>query len=228
MKRTMMLFSFMALSIIGCGQTEKEVQRQIEKGYADLKNEFRMSALLAKGKGVDRPSILGEYRTFVKGISSVDDKGTITSTGPSSFPHGPLGDYIPTKEKGMRIEGKAFKEGGTPGQPNRWEIYVGKYKQVRFEFYPAEDATAPLPGENPKPTIVSIEASPRFITPDTYAGLETTYNPETGIVIVDTVSQSPNVNHRYVGYGYPSDGARAQYQTNCYFDVIVSESVSKK
>src|SRR5690606_1440817 len=96
--------------------------------------------------------------------------GTLGDSAPSV-------DYAPSAANGMRIEGVIQSGNGNSGQPNRWEVYVGKFKNLKLEFYAGAGRTG----------IVNSEFYSRREDDGTVddIGLMRGYDPSTGLLIID-------------------------------------------
>jgi hypothetical protein len=163
---------------------------------------FRMAPILANGTRVTAtPTRLGEYRTRTKTSSS-----TASDAAPTD---------APSSTNGMRIY-SAYRAGaGGSGQINEWEIFVGKNKQVKTEFYSGTGKSG------------NIDIQYEVINSGglRYRGINVnSYDPTTGILFltawVDTTTIEDNIGR------VKTSGAQVVLQNNCYFDVIVSENAA--
>ncbi len=162
---------------------------------------FRISDYLANGTRVTTtPTKLGEYRTLIKSINTFD---TFTDTTPTS-------GWTPTTTDGMRLDAKGYNAAGTSGQPNRYEIFIGKGKKYVVEAYRTTARTG----------FVSVD---RYVTSsNTEYGTSFSYDPSTGVLVaVVDVNQNTTTN-RHFGYSLESGSGGANV-TNGYFDIIVSD-----
>lgn len=162
---------------------------------------FNISSIIANGTRVtSTPAILGEYRTYIKDASAT----TGTDNAPSA---------APSVTNGMRIYAVNYASAGTSGQINRWEIFVGKNKYIKPEYFSSAGKTG-------------------YISPDYYdyntgvvrVGLLYNYDPVTGVAIIDSMVQSSFTTSRYVGNAIPTGGGAYSNPTDCYFDLVVSEN----
>lgn len=161
---------------------------------------FRISSYLANGSRVtgSAPTALGQYRSYLRNASAA----TFTETN---------GDptTAPTAADGIKIyEGKAWGTVDTNNQPTRYEIFVGKNKQVKSEWYKSAGRTG------------AIFTDPQVISTSDVGYVES-YDPTTGIytVTANLLAGGTRTNH-YAGID--SDG-NAEL-TTAYFDLIVSEN----
>jgi hypothetical protein len=159
---------------------------------------YRISSYLANGTRVTTtPTALGQYRSQLRQASTRfwnDTNGTPTA--------------LPSVANGIRIyNGAAWGVADTTSQPTRYEIFVGKNKQIKMEWYSGAGRTGFV---DPTPGVRS--------TVD--LGYTTNYDPTTGVLTV----------FRPVGQGSGSSGHQIwdsngdTNATNPYFDVVVSEN----
>jgi len=88
---------------------------------------FRASDFLKNGTRVtgSAPTELGEYRSYLRNAGAVNY--TETNGDPTDDP---------TSEDGIRIyNGNAFSAADTNNEPTRYEIFVGRNKDIVWEFY---------------------------------------------------------------------------------------------
>lgn len=154
-----------------------------------------------------RPTSFGEYRCMIKvanSASCIDD----------------VPDVPPDEKSGMFIYAVGRGADGTPGQTNRWEIYIGKNKKLQYECYYGEHREFGDDGG-----IVSAQPSYQLLSTHfaffAFFGLLTSYNSYDGVAIVDTVQQGAVSPLRNVGVLYKSDGQEPQGLQSCYFDILV-------
>lgn len=161
---------------------------------------YWISSFLANGTRVTAaPTKLGEYRTYVKSSSS----NSGTDNAPSAQP---------SNSNGMLIYGVNYATAGTSGQPNRWEIFVGKNKTVRPQFYSSTGRTG---------YVATVLAFPDG---STTIGLNKSYDPTTGVLVIDAMTGRSGDSGRYVGYSLATAGGSAAAVSNAYFDIQVSEN----
>lgn len=161
---------------------------------------FNISTIIANGTRVtSTPTQLGQYRTYTQ-VGS-------TNTGADNAPSG-----TPTSADGMRIFSVPFTSSGTSGQPNRWEIFVGKNKVVRFQPYSSTGRTGWIN------TDISIRNTAE------QNGVGQSYDPTTGVFIIDTIEQNSTTTNNFVGEVLTTGGGASTFPTDCYFDLIVSEN----
>ena len=164
--------------------------------------EFLISHVLVNGSHVSgTPDALGEYRGLIK------DSGTRTATV-----NAPTGGYLPTAADGMQINGSFnFASAGVSGQPNRWEIFVGKNKVVRPLWYSGTGRTG------------NVAVDSRTIS-TTHYGTSFEYDPTTGVAIIDAIDQDSTITTRLAGRKIATGGATEPLDSSTvYFDLVVSE-----
>jgi len=165
---------------------------------------YRMSNILVNGTqltGGTAAASLGEYRTFIKNSSS--DAGAVDTSAAS----------VSTAD-GMLIHSDNYATAGTAGQPNRWEIFVGKNKAVRLEFYKDTGKAN------------ALDPQMQMSNTDTYVvGTRHSYDSTSGILYVDTMSQDSDCTNRSCGT-YLTGASGFQVGTDAYFDVIVTDPVA--
>lgn len=162
---------------------------------------FNISSVIANGTRVTAiPTLLGQYRTLIKDASALTASDDAPSTGPSVA-------------NGMQVFAVNYATAGTSGQPNRWEIFVGKNKVVKPQFFSTTGMTGNMSGD------LFISGSDA----NTY-GTEFSYDPTTGVAVVDCIFQSSSTTNRQGGFSIPSGGGAMSNVTNPYFDLLVSEN----
>jgi hypothetical protein len=163
-------------------------------------DQFYISNLLSVGTRVTAtPASLGEYRTYQKTSSSFAGTDNAPTTGP-------------TLADGMRIFSVPYASAGAAGQTNRWEIFIGKNKVPKLIPYANAGRTGNIDIGNDFGTL-------------TY-GLMNSYDPTTGVMVVDTMTQFSSTTSRYVGTTLPTAGGAYGQPSDCYFDILVSEKVN--
>lgn len=160
---------------------------------------FNISSLLQNGTRVtgSAPTQLGQYRSYLRnanGVSYTETNGTPTAT--------------PTSADGLLIyDGNGYNANDTNNQPTRYEIFVGKNKTVRWQFYASAGRTG------------FVDVTPSSLSSIDY-GYFTNYDPTTGIAaIVANRVDTGSTAHRA---GNAGDGGNNV--TNSYFDIIISEN----
>jgi len=159
---------------------------------------YRMSSILANGTRVTgaAPTKLGEYRSRRKG----SPLGTIVDDSPT---------VSPSSTDGMRIYGNENAAStGTSGHIEIYDIFIGKNKNYRVEYYSATGLTGEVCTDS-----VSIGTA-------TWGAVEA-YDPTTGVLTINAETIfSGSETARYLGYAPDTRVSVA----NGYFDVIVSEN----
>lgn len=160
---------------------------------------FRISDILANGTRVTGtpPALLGEYRSYLRNANAASY--TETNGSPTASPSSADGILV--------YEGNAYNVADTNNQPTRYEIFVGKNKAVKFQFYAATGRTG------------FIDISPSSLAGFDY-GYFTNYDPTTGIaaIVANRVDAGGTV-HRA---GTSGDGGNNV--ANSYFDIIVANN----
>lgn len=158
---------------------------------------LRMSEILANGTRVTTtPAAIGEYRSQLR----AGNTHTYSDTNGTPSP-------LPTAADGIKIWTPAsFATADPSGQPSHYEIFVGKYKAVRPEFYPNSGRLG------------DINVETQFSAGTCY-GLSYSYNPTTGIFSV--------YNYLNGTVTSTSTGISIDNQTNyqsTFFDLIVADN----
>jgi len=164
---------------------------------------FRISTFIKNGTRVTAtPTVLGEFRTYVKTISA--------QTGTDTAPTQTQSDMA---LNGMRIFSTVFASAGTGGNPDRWEIFVGKNKNIRFEDYESTGRTD------------LIDTTLHETANETeYYGTMKSYDPTTGLVVIDSIIQNASTTTRAVGRTQNTAGAAPSTVTDAYFEIVVSDN----
>jgi len=160
-------------------------------------SQFRISSYLANGTRVtgSAPTALGQYRSQLRaaaGTSFSDTNGAPT--------------IAPSASSGIAIYYNTYSAGDSSGQPSKYDIFVGKNKNVQFKFY----QTTGFSG--------FVDVTP-FLSGTSSFGYYTSYDPSTGIATI--------VKNHYgtstANAGVDSSGT-APVSTQIYADIIVSEN----
>lgn len=162
---------------------------------------FYISSILANGTRVtSTPTQLGEYRTYVQSASTGTGTDNAPTTGPSAA-------------NGMRLyAGPVFASAGTSGETNRWEIFVGRNKNVFFETYENTGRTGGYRYDY-------------FVDGNVAEGVKLHYNPTTGIFIVDAIATYSVISSdNRLGRQLLAAGAGTAPVYNAYFDLKISEN----
>lgn len=147
------------------------------------------------------PANPGEYRTYQKSSNSFAGTDNAPSVGP-------------TAANGFRIYSVVYGNAGTSGQTNRWELYVGKNKSVRFQFYASAGRTGWI-------CVDTINTGADTI----WFGIDYSYDPTTGVVVVDAMTQATGTTNRPIGRSIGTGGAAYSSPSDCYFDVFVQDLI---
>lgn len=171
---------------------------------AENSKVFKASAYASNGLNVTAtPANLGEYRTYKKNAAAL----TGTDDAPSLA-------YSPTAFDGFRIDGSVnFASAGTTGQPNRIEIFIGKGKHPTIEAYFGAARSG----------AVNLKVEPS--TPTVFYGVSFSYDPTSGVMIVDAIEQLSGTTSRFAARSMPTSGTASSDIGNIYFDINVSDNV---
>jgi hypothetical protein len=139
---------------------------------------FKISSYLTNGTRVtgSAPTQLGQYRSYLRNASA--NTYTETSGTPSAAPSG---------ADGIKIWNAAWASGDTSAQPSKYEIFVGKNKNVSFQFYGSAARTGVY---DPAPNYSSTF----------YVGTVKNYDPTTGIVTITGINGSGSTAGAAVGW----------------------------
>lgn len=151
---------------------------------------YKISSYLASGTRVTTtPANLGEYRTMIRNTSA----NTYADTSGATI----------TNADGMRIFNQAWATAATAGQPNRWDIFIGKNKNYRVDFYSSAGRTG------------GIDASPGIDTSVAFIyGVFKQYDPTTGVLSI----------FPYINSAATSTARIDVNNASAYFDVTVSDN----
>ena len=162
---------------------------------------FRISNFVANGTRVTAtPTKLGEYRTLIKDNAAQTQSDNALSQTDANI-----------AADGMKIFSTSGTGAGTSGEPNRWVIFVGKRKHVKFRYFSSVGKTGVINTD-----FVHVSAS-------TEIGLFNHYDPTTGLATINCPIVQSNTT-RNVGNSYSSDTAGNALPTDCFFEVIVSDN----
>jgi hypothetical protein len=164
---------------------------------------FRISNVLANGTRVtgSDPTRLGEWRALRRNASA--RTYTDTNANPS---------IQPSSADGIAIyRGNAFSTADDVNAPTRYQIYVGKNKYIKQEWYADAGRTGFINSDYTQNAGGSVEY-----------GYVTNYDPTTGIFEINrpTLAGGTATSH----FGGVNDVGDADTAGNVYFDVIVSEN----
>lgn len=160
---------------------------------------FSIASVVANGTRVTgvQPSVLGQWRSQLRNASATTF--TDTNGSPSTSPNA---------NDGMKFwAGNGFASADTNNQPSRYDIFVGKNKNIKFVFFAATGKSDPV---DPSVYVQAADA--------TIYGTYHFYDPTTGVATImhgtDGVDTTAFIG-RTNSFGNPSNG---------YFDIIVSEN----
>jgi hypothetical protein len=113
----------------------------------------------------------------------------------------------------MRLHPSDYSAAQTSGNISLWDIYVGKNKSVKVEYYKSAGKTGRVS------TDFYIYSSD-----STSVGVRQSYDPTTGVLTIDAgIASSVSETSRFLGLDNGTDGTSVV--NDGYFDVIVSENV---
>ena len=159
---------------------------------------FRMAPILANGTRVTTtPAALGEYRSRYKSGASAN---TFTDVAPTT---------AITAADGLRLHAKDYTNAQTSGEIGMYDIFIGKNKSFRIEYYASTGKTGNAL------TDYAISSSTGAL------GVRHFYDPTTGVLTVNAATNDLSTNTSRL-FGIQTDGTNL---SNGYFDVIVSENV---
>lgn len=161
---------------------------------------FNISSFLANGSRVTAtPTALGQYRSYLR------NAGAFTFTETNGNPTSP-----PTAADGVKIyQGNTFASADTNNSPTKYEIFVGKNKNIKLNWYKSPGRTGFIDTDPNNDQNNSLNI-----------GYLTNYDPTAGILTV--VAQRKNGTGFSHVSGVDSDGA--SNISGAYFDIVVSEN----
>lgn len=139
-------------------------------------SSFKISSYLANGTRVtgSAPAKLGEYRTLRRDASDT----TFTDNAP---------DTSPSVSNGIRIYGgNGFGSQDTSGEPTRYEIFIGKNKHYKVEYYKSTGRAD------------RFSAAPHISGTNGYGVLEA-YDPASGILSLTQLATGATTSAGFVG-----------------------------
>jgi len=162
---------------------------------------FKISNFLVNGTRVTggAPTTLGEFRSQLRNASAV----SYTDTNGSPIP-------LPNTSDGVNLfGGNGWASADTNNQPSRYDIFVGKGKFVKFEFFANAGRTGIVTTDLfHKSAFNNMQGSLAF------------YDPTTGVATVHVGVNSAATNANGVGF---SDGGETDVQ-DAFFDITVSDN----
>lgn len=164
---------------------------------SSISRTFQISSYLVNGTRVTTtPAALGEYRSRSK---TTVTSNTYADNAPTT---------APTAANGIKLDSANYASAQSAGDISLWNIFVGKNKHVKLEWYRTTGRTG--------------EAYPDFfVSNSTDAhGVNWSYDPTTGVVTVDAGTNILTTNTTRLAV---RDSSNTGYST-AYFDVIVSEN----
>lgn len=160
---------------------------------------FNVSSILQNGTRVtgSAPTQLGQYRSYLRNAGA----STFTETNGSPA-------ISPTSTNGITLyDAASLAAGDSSNQPSKYDIFVGKNKTIKAQFYSSTGRTG------------FVDVSPN--SPNTSSfGYYQDYDPTTGIY---TIAGSTVGTASIMAPGIDSSGG-ALVSSPIYFDIIVSEN----
>ena len=159
-------------------------------------SSFKISSYLASGSRVTAtPTALGQYRSIILGG---------TDSAPTASP---------SAANGMLLYGNVRIGSGTAGQIGYYQIFVGKNKSIKWEFYNTTGKTG------------FLDVTPGFDSANTLSyGAFYGYDPITGVAWINAFdAHAGSTASGNVGSGFDATGTRTTYASG-YFDITVSEN----
>lgn len=165
-------------------------------------SSFLISNYLATGTRVTgaAPTGLGQYRSYLRNSSA--NTFTETNGDPTTTPSATNGVLI--------YRNTAWATVNANNQPTKYEIFVGKYKAVKWMFFSTTGRTG------------VIDVTPSQYTSTILTGYVTNYDPTTGIATIVAPANSASTTAANTGF----DGTGAALTSDVYFDILVSESAN--
>jgi hypothetical protein len=171
----------------------------LDSGWAGANStSFKISSYLANGTRVTgaAPTALGQYRSYLRDANAT----TFTETNGSPT-------ASPSNADGIRIyNGNAFTSADTNNEPTRYEIFVGKNKNVRVDWYASAGRTG------------YVDTKHWTTASGNDVGYVESYDPTTGILLITAL--------RFSGGGatHSSGVSGSSVVNDPYFEVTVSEN----
>jgi len=164
-----------------------------------------MSQILTHGTQVtSTPTALGQYRSMYRATTNTQ---VLTDTTPNAG--------VISGANGIQIFSSAYNAAGTSGQPGKYEIFIGYNQTFNIQYYANTGRSGGL----------TTGYFSDLSTTDT--GILTSYDPSTGVLILDALScQSVSNTTRFVGETNvegPGDNTNSNV-TQGYFDVTVANN----
>lgn len=161
---------------------------------------FNISSYLANGSRVtgSAPTALGQYRSYLRNANATTF--TETNGAPTATPSGADGIKV--------YAGNAYNAADTNGEPTKYDIFVGKKKNVTWQFYKSSARTGQITVDQYTNNGGSYDV-----------GYITAYDPTTGIATIVGFRDNTGTTSHYSGID-----DSLQVVTDCYFDLVVSEN----
>lgn len=157
---------------------------------------FRISSIAQSRVTAGAPTALGEYRSYLRTGGGTTFSETNGSPGTA-----------PTAADGFLIYGgNAWANTDTNNEPSKYEIFVGKNKNVSFQFF----STAGFTGV--------VDTSLLLSGTNTFGCIKH-YDPSTGIATVTVLALSVGTAGNFMGVSGAIGG-----QQDGYFDILVSDT----
>jgi hypothetical protein len=159
---------------------------------------FKISNVIANGTRVtSTPAKLGEWR------SQLRNAGARTFTDTNGEP-----SSLPSAANGIKVfHSASFATADSNNEPSRYEIFLGKNKQIKMESYLNTGRTG---FHDPSPHIAASLENIGYVT---------NYDPASGVFVITPVLYQANNNRT----GFQSDGDVTS--SDWFMDLVVSENV---
>lgn len=161
---------------------------------------FRISNYLASGSRVtgSAPTALGQYRSYLRDVSA--NTYTETNGNPTT---------VPTAADGIVLyRNTAWGTVNSNNQPTKYDIFVGKQKNVQFKFYSGTGFSG------------NVDVTPSQYTSTIMTGWCSTYDPSTGVATI--VAPTNSASTTAANQGFNTSGVAVT--ASIYADIIVSEN----
>lgn len=136
------------------------------------------------------PTLMGQYRSRVRGAASVTYSDTTATSAPNW-------------NDGFRIYNASYLAGGNTGEPNRYDIFIGNKVPYLCEFYASPTRTGGIDTQITTGTLLSSAS-----------GLLKSYDASTGVLSIESY-----INTGLLTAAVGLLAGLTGTQANCYFDV---------
>jgi hypothetical protein len=160
--------------------------------------QFNISSYLANGTRVTgtAPTKLGEYRSYLRNAGA--NTWTETNGNPTT---------APSSDGFVIYNGNSYASADTNNQPTRYEIFVGKNKNVSFKYFSSTGKTG------------FANTSPLNYTEFAASGIRSNYDPTTGIATLFAHYGTGSETSHVVGINGSGNALSL-----VYVDIVISEN----